>query len=136
MCRRVTDIMGETSTACHEQALGVAQVGEACLANGPVNPAKRSLVEEVAAAASSLRSQANDLVQVVAVFKLGADTQGRAAMPAAMRSHQLNVASFKGTDRRGSGVAKGAAARSSVAQPSRASAPAAAKKDANGAVIG
>jgi methyl-accepting chemotaxis protein len=32
-------------------------------------------VEEMAAAASSLKSQAQDLVQTVAVFKLGADGQ-------------------------------------------------------------
>ena len=35
-----------------------------------------ALVEEMAAAASSLKSQAQDLVQVVAVFKLRADGGG------------------------------------------------------------
>ena len=132
--RRVTDIMGEISSASHEQALGVAQVGEAVTQMDQSTQQNAALVEEMAAAASSLRSQANDLVQVVAVFKLGADTQGRAAMPAAVRSHQFNAAPFKGADRRGSGVAKGAAARSAFATPLGASVPAAVEKDAGGAV--
>jgi len=39
------------------------------------------LVEEMAAAASSLRTQAQDLVQTVAVFKLGAGDAGSHAAP-------------------------------------------------------
>jgi methyl-accepting chemotaxis protein len=54
----------------------------------PQNPA---LVEEMAAAASSLRSQAQELVQTVAVFKLGANDRGaRSAMTtsAGVRAHK------------------------------------------------
>ncbi|BDT67816.1 methyl-accepting chemotaxis protein I [Comamonadaceae bacterium OS-1] len=70
--RRVTDIMGEISAASNEQSLGVAQVGEAVTQMDQATQQNAALVEEMAAAASSLKNQAHDLVQVVAVFNLGA----------------------------------------------------------------
>jgi methyl-accepting chemotaxis protein len=68
--RRVTDIMGEISAASNEQAAGVAQVGEAVTQMDQVTQQNAALVEEMAAAASSLNTQASDLVQSVSVFKL------------------------------------------------------------------
>jgi methyl-accepting chemotaxis protein len=70
--RRVTDIMGEISAASNEQAAGVSQIGEAVQNMDQVTQQNAALVEQMAAAASSLKSQAHDLVQVVAAFKLGA----------------------------------------------------------------
>jgi len=79
--RRVTDIMGEISAASAEQNSGVAQVGQAVTQIDQATQQNAALVEEMAAAAASLRGQANDLVQNVAVFKLeqGAHQGGRAA---------------------------------------------------------
>ena len=72
--RRVTDIMGELSAASNEQSLGVSQVGEAVTQMDQVTQQNAALVEEMAAAASSLKTQALERVQTVAVFKLvGAD---------------------------------------------------------------
>ncbi|BCO29808.1 hypothetical protein MIZ03_4732 [Rhodoferax lithotrophicus] len=68
--KRVTDIMGEISAASNEQSLGVSQVGEAVTQMDQVTQQNAALVEEMAAAAGSLKSQAQDLVQTVAVFKL------------------------------------------------------------------
>ena len=68
--RRVTDIMGEISAASHEQANGVAQIGEAVQQMDQVTQQNAALVEEMAAAASSLKSQAGELVQTVGVFRL------------------------------------------------------------------
>jgi hypothetical protein len=68
--RRVTDIMGEISSASEEQATGVSQVGEAITHMDQATQQNAALVEEMAAAASSLKGQANDLVQVVAAFKV------------------------------------------------------------------
>jgi len=68
--KRVTDIMGEISAASNEQASGVAQVGEAVTQMDQATQQNAALVEEMAAAASSLKSQALELVQSVAVFKL------------------------------------------------------------------
>ncbi|MDH4451350.1 MAG: methyl-accepting chemotaxis protein [Rhodoferax sp.] len=69
--RRVTEIVGEISAASDEQSQGVTQVGEAIMQLDQATQQNAALVEEMAAAASSLRGQAQDLVQSVAVFKLG-----------------------------------------------------------------
>ncbi len=69
--RRVTDIMGEISSASVEQSQGVSQVGEAVSQMDQVTQQNAALVEESAAAADSLRQQAQQLVSAVAVFKLG-----------------------------------------------------------------
>jgi len=68
--RRVTDIMGEISAASAEQSAGVGQVGEAITQMDQATQQNAALVEEMAAAASSLNSQANELVQTVATFRL------------------------------------------------------------------
>ena len=71
--RRVSDLVGEISAASNEQATGVAQVGEAVTTMDQTTQQNAALVEQMAAAASSLKSQAESLVQIVAVFKLGAN---------------------------------------------------------------
>lgn len=68
--KRVTDIMGEISASSNEQALGVAQVGEAVSLMDQTTQQNAALVEQMAAAAGSLNSQASELVGAVAVFKL------------------------------------------------------------------
>jgi methyl-accepting chemotaxis protein len=68
--KHVSNLMREISGASSEQASGVAQIGEAVASMDQVTQQNAALVEEMAAAASSLNSQARDLVQVVAVFKL------------------------------------------------------------------
>ena len=105
--RRVTDLMGEISAASNEQSLGVAQIGEAVQQMDQVTQQNAALVEEMAAAASSLKSQAQDLVGTVAVFKLGgSDAPRNTASPELTRSHvavrapQAAPKAFKGTERR------------------------------------
>lgn len=66
--RRVTDIMGDISAASSAQAHGVAEVGDAVTQMDHATQQNAALVEEMAAAASSLRTQAQELVQTVAVF--------------------------------------------------------------------
>ena len=73
---RVTQLMGEISAASREQAQGVSQVGEAVQQMDLVTQQNAALVEEMAAEADSLRSQAADLVQVVSVFQLGGTERG------------------------------------------------------------
>ena len=69
--RRVTDIMTEISAASAEQSDGVAQIGKAVAQMDNVTQKNAALVEESASATQSLNSQAQQLVQSVAVFKLG-----------------------------------------------------------------
>ena len=68
--KHVSDIVGKISTASAEQSAGVAQVGEAVSNMDQTTQQNAALVEEMAAAASSLKSQAQELVQAVAVFKV------------------------------------------------------------------
>jgi methyl-accepting chemotaxis protein len=70
--KRVNDIMGEISAASTEQSQGVAQIGEAVTQMDQATQQNAALVEEMAAAASSLRGQAQELVQTVSVFKIAA----------------------------------------------------------------
>jgi len=68
--RRVTDLVGEISSASAEQSAGVSQVGEAVTQMDQATQQNAALVEQMSASASSLSQQARDLVQAVAVFRL------------------------------------------------------------------
>ncbi|NDY93299.1 hypothetical protein G3A44_19070 [Ideonella sp. TBM-1] len=68
---RVSSIVGEISTASREQSSGVQQVGEAVSAMDQATQQNAALVEQSAAAAESLKQQAQQLVQAVAVFRVG-----------------------------------------------------------------
>ena len=111
--RRVTDIMGEISAASNEQSLGVAQVGQAVTLMDQATQQNAALVEQMAAAASSLKSQAQELVQMVAVFKLtGQDEHyGSRTLEAAVRSALPKAVNYQGDERRARGTPLGAAAR-------------------------
>ncbi len=82
--RRVTDIVGEISAASHEQASGVAQIGDAVTQMDQATQQNAALVEEMAASAASLESQARELVQAVAVFNLSQEGGAVAAPPRAV----------------------------------------------------
>jgi methyl-accepting chemotaxis protein len=56
--RRVTDLMGDISATSNAQAQGVAQIGEAVTQMDQATQQNVALVEEMAAAACSLKSQA------------------------------------------------------------------------------
>jgi methyl-accepting chemotaxis protein len=79
--RRVNDIVGRISAATTEQSTGIAQVGEAVTQMDTTTQQNAALVEESAAAANSLSGQAHQLVQAVAVFRLGRDGAGAPAAP-------------------------------------------------------
>jgi methyl-accepting chemotaxis protein len=99
--RRVTDIMGEISAASGEQSQGVAQVAEAITHMDQTTQQNAALVEESAAAADSLKSQAAQLVEAVAVFRLAAGSEATAGATATPRSHGPSI----GHNRGGSGNA-------------------------------
>jgi methyl-accepting chemotaxis protein-1 (serine sensor receptor) len=81
--QRVTDIMGEIAAASEEQSSGIDQVARAVTQMDEVTQQNAALVEEAAAAASSLEDQAGKLRQAVAVFHLeeGGHTQPVSAAP-------------------------------------------------------
>jgi methyl-accepting chemotaxis protein len=68
--RQVTDLMGEISVDSNEQSEGVTQLGDAVTLMDRMTQQNAELVEEMAAAAGSLKLQADELVQTVAIFKV------------------------------------------------------------------
>jgi methyl-accepting chemotaxis protein len=73
--QRVAEVMGEISAASQEQSQGVAQVGEAIVQMDQTTQQNAALVEQSAAAADSLKGQAQELVRAVSAFRLGAQRQ-------------------------------------------------------------
>jgi len=72
--QKVTMLMGDISAASREQSKGVAEVGEAITQMDQVTQQNAAMVEEMAAAAASLNTQAQELVATVSVFTLREDT--------------------------------------------------------------
>jgi methyl-accepting chemotaxis protein len=64
------ELVEQINQASQQQALGVAQVGEAVTNMDQVTQQNAAMVEQIAAAAASLRDQADELVGTVAVFQL------------------------------------------------------------------
>jgi methyl-accepting chemotaxis protein len=68
--QRVNDIMSEIAAASAEQASGIDEVSKAVTQMDEMTQQNAALVEEAAAAAESMRSQASDLNTRVGTFKL------------------------------------------------------------------
>jgi methyl-accepting chemotaxis protein len=68
---RVSGIVGEISSASTEQSSGVGQVSQAVQQMDEATQRNAALVEQSAAAAENLKQQAQQLVQAVAVFRVG-----------------------------------------------------------------
>jgi len=121
-------LMGEISSASAEQSAGLGQVGEAVSQMDQATQQNAALVEESAAAAISLRNQAERLVQSVAVFKLarGATAEPKLAVevttPRATRSPVPPSKPYPGPERRSAArPGPGAAASTAAGEPGWAS---------------
>ena len=68
--RRVTDLMAEINASASEQSTGIAQVNIAVASIDNGTQQNAALVEQSAAAAESLKTQASGLLKLVAAFKL------------------------------------------------------------------
>jgi methyl-accepting chemotaxis protein len=69
--RRVTGLIGDISAAALEQTAGIGQVSQAVSQLDQMTQQNAAMVEESAAAAASLRQQAQVLVDAVSAFKIG-----------------------------------------------------------------
>ena len=94
--RRVADIMSEITCASQEQSAGIEQVNLAVTQMDEMTQQNAALVEEAAAAAESMRDQAEKLTQLVGQFRIGqaqapsfhaarADSGQRQAQPQRLR---------------------------------------------------
>jgi methyl-accepting chemotaxis protein len=68
--KRVYDIMGEITTASHEQSIGIEQVNQAMTQMDQGTQQNAALVEQAAGAAESLQIQTAELNNIVGVFKI------------------------------------------------------------------
>ncbi|ADO48163.1 methyl-accepting chemotaxis protein II [[Enterobacter] lignolyticus] len=79
---RVTDIMGEISSASDEQSRGIDQVALAVSEMDRVTQQNAALVQQSAAAAAALEEQSSHLTQAVSAFRIGAHHAAPAASTA------------------------------------------------------
>ena len=78
--QRVTDIMGEITSATQEQTAGLEQIHHAIAEMDTITQQNVALVEEAASASAALQEQAGSLSRVVSVFQV--DGQRSAAVQA------------------------------------------------------
>ncbi|MFO6419632.1 methyl-accepting chemotaxis protein [Hylemonella sp. W303a] len=85
--KRVTDIIAEIHAATHEQSQGIAGVNQSVAQLDQMTQQNSALVEESAAAAGSMREQAQSLARMMAVFRLGSGEgeDGPAHLPPSAR---------------------------------------------------
>ncbi|CAM3882880.1 methyl-accepting chemotaxis protein [Castellaniella denitrificans] len=108
---RVTDIMGEISAASREQTTGIEEINSAVTQMDDVTRQNASLVEESAAAASSLQEQADTLARLVATFTLN-QTDATGAGASARAHTGAGAGAHAGASAPGAGAAR-------PAQPAR-----------------
>ena len=77
--RRVTDIMGEITSASLEQTAGIEQINGAISQMDQVTQQNAALVEEAAAASASMQEQAASLAEAVSVFRVDGAPQAAPA---------------------------------------------------------
>ena len=80
---RVTDIVGDISSASERQSTWIGQINDAMMQMDQVTQQNAALVEEAAAAAASLEGQAKRLKQAVEIFK----TEDARSMAAAVSAN-------------------------------------------------
>nr|WP_315595932.1 methyl-accepting chemotaxis protein [uncultured Cupriavidus sp.] len=85
--KRVTDIMGDISSASVEQSAGIEQVNEAVAQMDEVTQQNAALVEQAAAAAGSLEEQADRLRESISTFRVSTQAEARPA-----RKRQMETA--------------------------------------------
>lgn len=89
--RRVTDIIGEISSASQEQSVGIERVNRTIAQMDEVTQQNAALVEEAAAAAEAMQHQADKLSHVVQIFKLADSHTASPSLETSLRHRQLPV---------------------------------------------
>jgi methyl-accepting chemotaxis protein len=87
--KRVTDLIGEITSATLEQSSGIGQVNQAVTQLDQMTQQNAALVEQSAAAAQSLKDQADRLAEAVALFKVS-QAEARQVITAARTSSRAS----------------------------------------------
>jgi methyl-accepting chemotaxis protein len=90
--KRVSDIIGEITASAAEQSDGIGKINSSVNQLDQMTQQNAALVEESAAAAESLKEQANKLSQVVGAFKLGGAADHAPSRAAAIASAAIGRA--------------------------------------------
>ena len=142
--KRVTDIMGEISSASGEQSAGIELVNQAVTQMDEGTQQNAALVEQAAAAAMSLQEQATGLRQAVAVFRTQAAAEpvavaprvvaraSAAARPAPKAKAKVNIARRAAKPK---AVAAGVTQTETAAAPAVSAAPVAATEQPRGRTV-
>jgi methyl-accepting chemotaxis protein len=93
--QRVTDLIAEINAATVEQSSGITQVNSAVAHLDQGTQQNAALVEQGAAAAESLRRQAEALEQLVATFRLGHVDEGFAQRGPAIAAPAVSASTLK-----------------------------------------
>ena len=93
--KRVTDIMAEISLASQEQSTGIESVNQAVGEMDEATQQNAAMVEQASSAAASLQKEAQMLAEVVGVFQLTADPDGRRNTSHVAIKAPLSRAAFK-----------------------------------------
>jgi methyl-accepting chemotaxis protein len=96
--KRVTDLIGEITSATLEQSSGISQVNQAVTQLDQMTQQNAALVEQSAAAAESLKAQAGKLAEAVAIFKLS-QAETRHTIARAQSSSRADPVGAKGSAR-------------------------------------
>jgi methyl-accepting chemotaxis protein len=80
--QRITRIMAEITVASAEQGAGIEQINQAVMQMDDMTQQNAALVEETAAASSSLEDQASSLVKAMSIFTLGGEMPAAPVRPA------------------------------------------------------
>ena len=124
--KRVTDLLGEIASATMEQNSGIGTVNHSVSQLDQMTQQNAALVEQSAAAAASLRKQAEQLAQAVAIFKLGRHESNKAIASAQATSRdRVAVTAPKPAGKAAASAAPAAATgpASTAAAPARPSPP-------------
>ncbi|RSZ60934.1 HAMP domain-containing protein [Massilia atriviolacea] len=78
---RITSIMAEIAVASAQQGAGIEQINHAVTQMDDMTQQNAALVEQTAAASSSLQEQAASLVQAMSIFTLGNEAAAAAQRP-------------------------------------------------------
>jgi methyl-accepting chemotaxis protein len=82
--KKVSDIVAEIAAASREQSSGIDQVNKAVIQMDEVTQQNAALVEEATAASQSMADQARHLNEMMARYRLGAESA-----PASVRAARL-----------------------------------------------
>jgi methyl-accepting chemotaxis protein len=119
--KKVSDIVAEIAAASQEQSTGIEHVNKAVMQMDEMTQQNAALVEEAAAASESVDAQAQSLQQLVAFFKVEAQTDETGPRVTASVVHPPVQPGKKPVNRPGSASSPGASKPGAMRQETMAS---------------